>query len=189
MEASRSGCLVLSAHTQLQAGVPGALLLLVPRHPERFQAVTDLLNRRGIRFDRRSSHDPLRPDAQVLLVDTVGELASLYAAVDVAFVGGSLVPVGGHNLLEPAALGIPIVTGPFQDNAREVASLLLREGAALQVSAAADLAATLRDLLTDAARRQRVGSRGLAVVEANRGTVARLMTLIVPLLEPDAARP
>ena len=110
--------LVLGAHSQVQGDVPGTLLLLVPRHPERFQAVADLLNRSSFRFERHSSDNPVRPDVQVLLVDTVGELASLYAAVDVAFVGGSLVPVGGHNLLEPAALGVPVITGPSHANAR-----------------------------------------------------------------------
>jgi 3-deoxy-D-manno-octulosonic-acid transferase len=180
--------LVLAAHAHVQSHVPGTLLVLVPRHPERFQAVADLLKRGGVRFERRSSDNPVRPDVQVLLVDTVGELASLYASVDVAFVGGSLVPVGGHNLLEPAALGVAVITGPSHGNAREVATLLLREGAALQVSGAAELGRVVQELLTDTDRRRRVGAGGLHVVAMNRGSLQRLLELIEPLLsEPSFA--
>jgi 3-deoxy-D-manno-octulosonic-acid transferase len=181
--------LVLTAHARLQNDVPGALLLLVPRHPERFQAVADLLARRGFRFERRSSNNAVRPETLVLLVDTVGELAMLYGSVDAAFVGGSLVPVGGHNLLEPAAQGIPVITGPYQSNAREIATLLLREGGAVQVADAPELAGVLRELLTNPAERQRVGARGRHVVEVNRGTLTRLLELIEPLLAPPAALP
>ncbi len=174
--------LVLTAHASLQAHAAGVLLLLVPRHPERFQSVADLVGRRGFRFERRSSANPVRPDSHVLLVDTVGELAALYASVDVAFVGGSLVPVGGHNLLEPAALGVPVITGPYQSSGKEIARLLLQEGAALQVADAAELAAVLRQLFADPARRAAVGDSGRRVVDANRGSVARLFELIAPLL-------
>jgi 3-deoxy-D-manno-octulosonic-acid transferase len=116
------------------------------------------------------------------LVDTVGELASLYASVDVAFVGGSLVPVGGHNLLEPAALGVPVITGPYQSNAQEIADWLLGEGAALQVADAAGLAAALEDLLTHPELRRRIGAKGLHVVAVNRGSLDRLLEIIEPLL-------
>jgi 3-deoxy-D-manno-octulosonic-acid transferase len=174
--------LVLTAHAGLQADVAGALLLLVPRHPQRFQSVADLVSRRGFRFERRSSGNAVRPDSQVLLVDTVGELAALYASVDVAFVGGSLVPVGGHNLLEPAALGVPIITGPYQSSGKEIAQLLLQQGAALQVADAPQLTDVLRQLFADPARRQRVGASGRQVVAVNRGSVARLLELIAPLL-------
>jgi len=163
---------------------PGVLLLLVPRHPERFQSVADLLNRRGFRFERRSSGNPVRTDAQVLLVDTVGELAALYAAVDVAFVGGSLVPVGGHNVLEPAALGMPVVTGPYQSNAREIAATLLARGALLQVNDATELAARLSELLTDPAARRHMSARALQAVGANRGSLPRLLKLIESLWAP-----
>jgi 3-deoxy-D-manno-octulosonic-acid transferase len=174
--------LALTAHARLQADVPGALLLVVPRHPERFQAVADLLNRRGFRFERRSSDNPVRADAQVLLVDTMGELATLYAAVDVAFVGGSLVPIGGHNLLEPAALGVPVITGPYQSNAREIAGLLVNEGAAAQVPDAAGLAEAVTELFLDEPKRQRAGAAALRVVALNRGSLVRLLKIIEPLL-------
>jgi 3-deoxy-D-manno-octulosonic-acid transferase len=174
--------LVLWAHTRLQAEVAGALLLLVPRHPERFQSVADLLSRLGFRFERHSGGNAVRPDCQVLLVDTVGELAALYASVDVAFVGGSLVPVGGHNLLEPAVLGVPVITGPYQSNGKEIAQLLLQQGAALQVADAPQLAEVLKQLFSDPARRARMGASGRHVIEVNRGSVARLLELIEPIL-------
>jgi 3-deoxy-D-manno-octulosonic-acid transferase len=173
---------VLTAHADLQRDLPGALLLLVPRHPERFQAVADLLTRRGLPFERRSSAAAARPDTQVLLGDTVGELAALYASVDVAFVGGSLVPVGGHNLLEPAALGVPVITGPYQSNGKEIAQLLLQAGAALEVADGAELSAVLKQLFADPERRRRMGSIGRRVVEANRGSVTRLLELVEPIL-------
>jgi 3-deoxy-D-manno-octulosonic-acid transferase len=188
---------VLDAHALLQTAAPDALLILVPRHKDRFAAVADLLTRRGVEFARRSQMPggadtppvrgapPIR--APVLLADTVGELALLYACADVAFVGGSLVPIGGHNLLEPAALGVPVLTGPSYRNSEEIAQLLLARGAALPVNSAAELAAALQRLLADSAERRRIGSIGQEIVAANRGSVARLMLLIEPWL--PAAHP
>jgi 3-deoxy-D-manno-octulosonic-acid transferase len=175
---------VLEAHARLLADRPDALLLLVPRHKDRFVAVAELLARRGVRFARRSSGSavPAADGSEVLLVDTVGELALLYASADVAFVGGSLVPIGGHNLLEPAALGLPVLTGPFQFNSREIAMLLLRRGAVLEVSDARDLAAALRRLFDDPTERQRIGAIGREIVASNRGSVARLLALMEPWL-------
>jgi len=179
---------VLTAHAHLQADVPGALLLLVPRHPERFQAVADLLRSRGFLFERRSGGNAVRPETSILLVDTVGELAALYASADVAFVGGSLVPVGGHNLLEPAALGVPVVTGPSQSNATAIAKLLLQDGAALQVADAMELAAVLKELFLNPEKRRRIGQSGRHVVEANRGSLMRVLEVIEPLMaEPPPA--
>lgn len=174
--------LVLEAHVALLGAVPGALLVLVPRHPQRFAAVADLLNRRGLKFERRSSGKPVRPDAEVLLADTVGELMTLYAAADVAFVGGSLVPVGGHNLLEPAALGVPVITGPHQSNARQVAELLLREDALVEVADSGELARQLKALFADPARRLKLAAHAAGVVAANRGSLARLLELSESLL-------
>ena len=169
---------LLEAHEGLPAD---ALLLLVPRHPDRFDSVGELLNQRGVKFVRRTAR--LAPDAatRVLLVDTVGELATLYAAADAAFVGGSLVPIGGHNLLEPAALGLPVLTGPSHANGEEIARLLLAEGAALEVRDARELAAALRRLLADSQERHRMGDIGRRIVESNRGSVARLLELIAKL--------
>jgi 3-deoxy-D-manno-octulosonic-acid transferase len=174
-------------------------LLLVPRHKDRFAGVADMLARRSVKFVRRSEMArgdatalrdvPVLRDATVLLVDTVGELAALYASADVAFVGGSLVAVGGHNLLEPAALGLPVLTGPHHFNAKEIAQLLLERGAAVQVADAQELAGELVRLLDDPAERQRIGRIGLKIVESNRGSVAKLLELIEPSLaeHPSAA--
>ena len=183
---------VLEAQGELEAHRPNALLLLVPRHPDRFLAVAEQLRRRQIRFTLRSSGSAPDEGIQVVLVDTVGELAALYAAADVAFVGGSLVPIGGHNLLEPAALGVPVLTGPHYSNSKDIAELLIREGAARQVNDARGLAAELKLLLADPTERRRIGAIGQRIVEANRGAVARLIDLIEPLLpdpSPAAARP
>ena len=173
---------VLTAHARVLEQQPGTLLLVVPRHPERFAAVADLLERRGFRYHRRSDARPLPAGTQVFLVDTVGELRSMYAAVDVAFVGGSLVPVGGHNLLEPAALGVPVITGPYQSNGQEIARLLLERGGALEVADAGALGERVGELLGDPERRRRIGASGLEVVAANRGSVGRLLDLVDRLL-------
>jgi 3-deoxy-D-manno-octulosonic-acid transferase len=174
---------VLAAHEELRGST---LLILVPRHPDRFRAVADLLSSRGVRFTRRSSGIPPDAATQVVLADSVGELAALYASADVAFVGGSLVPIGGHNLLEPAALGLPVLTGPYQANGQDIARLLLQQGAALQVADRHELAACLTRLLADPAERQRMGDIGRHIVESNRGSVARLLELIEPLLSSPA---
>jgi len=136
----------------------------------------------GVRFERRSGAVAVKAATQVLLVDTVGELAALYGAADAAFVGGSLVPVGGHNLLEPAALGVPVITGPSWSNGAEIAQLLLREGAALEVADAQELAAALARLLGDPELRRRMGASGRRVVEANRGSVGRILDIVGAIL-------
>jgi 3-deoxy-D-manno-octulosonic-acid transferase len=190
---------VLEAHALLRVLRPEALLLLAPRHKDRFAGVAELLNRRGIKFARRSAMTrggtvagslagTLPIDAAVLLVDTMGELATQYASADVAFVGGSLVPIGGHNLLEPAALGLPVLTGPSHFNGKEIALLLLNRGAAIKVTGAKDLAAELQRLLDQPAERRRIGSIGKDIVESNRGSVQRLLALIEPSL-PGACQP
>jgi 3-deoxy-D-manno-octulosonic-acid transferase len=183
---------VLAAHEKLRDGLPDALLLLVPRHPDRFEAVADLLRRRQVRFTRRSgAGGGSEPGgaAQVVLVDTVGELESLYASADAAFVGGSLVPIGGHNLLEPAALGLPVLTGPHHFNGKDIARLMLDQGAALQVGNAQELAAALARLLADPQERRRIGAIGRHIVESNRGSVARLLELTEPWLTGPAPSP
>jgi 3-deoxy-D-manno-octulosonic-acid transferase len=177
---------LLAAHAALKQAVARALLVLVPRHPQRFESVANLLARRAERFDRRSAVAPVRADADVLLVDTMGELAALYAAADVAFVGGSLVPVGGHNLLEPAALGVPVITGPYTANSGEMARELMLRGGAVRVADAHTLANVLGQFFADPKMRQRVGACGREFVEAHRGTVARLIDVIDPLLFASA---
>jgi 3-deoxy-D-manno-octulosonic-acid transferase len=182
---------LLDAHAFLLESIPNVVLLLVPRHRDRFAAVAELLVRRAVRFARRSrmasgAEAPQLPsDTPVLLVDTIGELATLYASADAAFVGGSLVAVGGHNLLEPAALGLPVLTGPSYFNGREIAQLLLARGAALEVCSARELAAVLQKLLAQPQLREQMGTIGKEIIAANRGSVARLLALIEPWL-PEA---
>jgi 3-deoxy-D-manno-octulosonic-acid transferase len=174
---------VLDAHRRVLERFPDALLVLVPRHPQRFEYVRDLLAKRHERAAWRSSRAPISPATSVLLGDTMGELMTFYAAADVAFVAGSLVPIGGHNLLEPASAGRPVLTGPYNFNGEEIAQLLMDAGAAVVVSDTAGLAHAVKGLLDDANLRAVMGAAGRAVLDANRGALDRLLTLVDPLLE------
>jgi 3-deoxy-D-manno-octulosonic-acid transferase len=175
---------LLEAQRQVLTAHGDALLVIAPRHPARFEEVAQQLSEAGLRFVRRSDPERTRgrQRPQVLLLDSLGELLEFYAAADLAFVGGSLVPVGGHNLLEPAALGVPILTGPNNFNAADVAGLLIARGAALVVHDSQELAAQVSALLADPAERARIGTLGRASVEASRGALVRLLELIEPLL-------
>ncbi|MGH8298452.1 MAG: lipid IV(A) 3-deoxy-D-manno-octulosonic acid transferase [Steroidobacteraceae bacterium] len=177
---------VLEAHRRVGCVHPAALLVLAPRHPNRFSEVTGWLERQGVAFTRRSaspSSEGATGTSNVLLLDTLGELLHFYAAADVAFVGGSLAPIGGHNLLEPAALGLPVLTGPNNSNGEDVARLLLDCGAAEIVRNGAELGSRVTELLSDEALRTQMGQRGRAAVERNRGALEKLMRLIAPLLD------
>ena len=169
---------LLEAHARLLEAQPDALLIIVPRHPNRFEGVADLLARSGCRFVRRSAGSAVPAAAAVLLADTMGELLMLYAAADIAFVGGSLVPIGGHNLLEPAALGLAVITGPSVFNGREIAALLGEAGGVLTVADAQTLGAALVDLFGNPQRRRALGEAARGVVQMNRGSVQRLIELI-----------
>ena len=175
--------LALDAHRRVLERYPDALLLLVPRHPQRFEAVRELLARRAESFARRSSGRAVPPATTVMLGDTMGELMMFYAAADVAFVAGSLVPVGGHNLLEPASLGRPVLTGPHNFNSEEIARLLLVAGAARIVTDAGQLAQAVAELFGSAQLRESMGAAGRAVLDSNRGALDRLLKLVDPLLE------
>ncbi len=170
---------LLKSHQQLLRQLPQALLILVPRHPQRFDTVARLIEKSGMRFMRRSSPHPASRDPHVFLGDSMGEMFAYLAASDVAFVGGSLVPVGGHNVLEPAALGLPVLFGPHMHNFLGAAQLLVENGAALQCRAE-DLSAHLGRLLNDSAERTRRGESGKKAVEANRGALQRLLTTLEP---------
>src|SRR6185312_11864118 len=175
---------VLAAQRHVAAVHSGALLVLAPRHPNRYGEVASWLQRQGIAFRRRSqsaAHDA-RDAFTVLLLDTLGELLYFYAAADVAFVGGSLAPVGGHNLLEPAALGLPVLTGPNNANGEDVARLLLESGAAAIVHDGAELGSRVAELLADRVRRVEMGARARAAVDRNRGALDKLLGLIHSLL-------
>ena len=178
--------IVLAAHRQVLDAFPNALLLMVPRHPERFQTVTSLTVKQGFSAVRRSTGDDCTMDTEVFIGDSMGELPVFYAAADIAFVGGSLVQVGGHNLLEPAALGKPVLTGPYTYNAEDIARLLQDAGAARIVTDADELGEAVINLLGDAGERLRLGTLGRGVVDSNRGALDRLLTLIAPLVDQNA---
>jgi 3-deoxy-D-manno-octulosonic-acid transferase len=176
---------LIEAHKRVRNIHRRALLVMAPRHPNRFGEVATALEREGVRFIRRSQQPAAQAieQAEVLLLDTLGELLDFYAAADVAFVGGSLVPVGGHNLLEPAALGLPILTGPNNFNSEDIARLLIARGAAEVVNGPQELGERVAALLSDSAARAHIGAEGRTFVDANRGALVKLMGLIVPLLE------
>ncbi len=174
----------MAAHRRIREALPEALLVLAPRHPQRFETVAAALAAQGVAYVRHSrSPDPASTlGASVVLLDTLGELLDFYAAADAAFVGGSLAPVGGHNLIEPAALALPIATGPHQFNAPDIARLLLARGAARLVHNERELADCMIGWLREPAERERIGTLGRGVVADNRGALERLLALVTPLL-------
>lgn len=175
---------VLAAHVKVLAQIPDALLLIVPRHPERFQLVAGLVGRAGLTCVSRSSKQRCTAATNVFLGDSMGELMMFYAAADVAFVAGSLAPIGGHNLLEPAALGLPVLTGPYTFNAADIAKLLIDDGSTTVIHDADELAGEVIELLRDERTRDLRGGAGRQVIENNRGTLERLLELVDPLIPP-----
>lgn len=174
---------LLAAHGRLLETVPGALLILVPRHPRRFDAVATLCDRQEMSLARRSREEWPATDTAVYLGDTMGELLSLYGAADLAFVGGSLVPIGGHNLLEPAAMGVPVLSGPALDNFADIAKVMREAGALVEVADADELVDVLRRLFADAGERHRLAAAGRGVVTANRGALDRTLVGLERLLK------
>ncbi|WP_312997658.1 lipid IV(A) 3-deoxy-D-manno-octulosonic acid transferase [Pseudomonas sp.] len=166
---------VLDAHRRLLANHPDALLILVPRHPERFNSVFDLCQREGFATVRRSTGANVVAQTSVLLGDTMGELLFLYALADSAFVGGSLVPNGGHNLLEPAALAKPVLSGPHLFNFLDIAAQLREAGALAEVDDAEGLAVEVQRLFELPRDAQRMAEAGLAVMRRNQGALQRLL--------------
>nr|WP_017678642.1 lipid IV(A) 3-deoxy-D-manno-octulosonic acid transferase [Pseudomonas chengduensis] len=174
--------IVLAAHRQLLKTQPDALLILVPRHPERFNSVHELCISERLTTRRRSTAEAVQASDQVLLGDTMGELLFLYALADIAFVGGSLVANGGHNLLEPAALGKPVLSGPHLFNFMEIAAQLREAGALSEVENAMQLADKVAALLNEPSEMQRMSQAGLSVLKANQGALERLLEGLQRLL-------
>lgn len=176
--------IALAAQVQLLKQQPAALLILVPRHPQRFDAVARLVERLGLNLQRRSALDfPASPSsapafAQVLLGDSMGEMLAYLEASDLAFVGGSFAPVGGHNILEPAALGRPVLFGPQMHNFLPARELLLGCEAAQELADPSTLGDAVLQLLAHPAQRQAMGEAGRAAIAANRGALERLIGLI-----------
>lgn len=173
--------LVLDVHGSLLKRHANLLLVLVPRHPERFGAVRELIEKRNLSVVSRTDGKPAG-GADVFLCDTMGEVPMFYVASDVAFVAGSLVPIGGHNLLEPAVLGVPVVTGPHNFNAQDIADLFIDLGGCRRVSDTGELADTVSELLGDPDEAARLGRTGQQILEQNRGALERLLVLLEPLL-------
>lgn len=172
---------VLDAYRELLAERSDLFLVLVPRHPERSAEVAAILERKGLSYRRRTGlQKAASPFAagEVLLVDTVGELMNLYALSDLVFVGGSLVPTGGHNLLEPASVGVPSLFGPHMNNFREITALVLRYHAGIQVSRPDQLAPLFRDLLADAGQRRQLGENALTMMRENGGATEKHMKIV-----------
>ena len=180
---------LLDASLRLLAADPQLILLLAPRHPERFASVARLLEKSGNPWVRRSSWSteparPLRP-GEIVLLDTIGELASVYSLATVAFVGGSLVPAGGHNPLEPAQFGVPIVMGPHYANFRAIVDDL-RAHRALRIAAKEDLAAALVDLVRDRPAAEAMGARAKEVFDRQAGATDRCVAALRELLSPKS---
>ncbi len=175
--------LVFRALLQVRAGAGDVGLVIAPRHPERFDEVEALAKAAGLRCARRSrlSAGGWR-DEEVLLLDSIGELASVYALGRVVFVGGSLAPFGGHNILEAAAAGRAVVVGPHMENFQEIADEFEAAGALVRVRSAEELADATLSLLTDDARREALGARGREILSRNRGAAARSATALAVLV-------
>jgi 3-deoxy-D-manno-octulosonic-acid transferase len=169
--------IILQAFGQIKQRVDNALLVLVPRHPERFNQVADLCLGAGYNLARRSSND-LVEQADILLGDTMGELMTFFGACDIAFVGGSLVANGGHNMIEPAAWGKPTLSGLSVFNFAEVSRLLAEAGGLSLVEDAEVLAETVIRLIENPEQAQHMGQQAQQVAEANRGALERLLTVI-----------
>ena len=175
---------VLDAFEQVLDRLPGSLLVLVPRHPERFKEAAALARRRGFSPVMRSRRTADCSGAQVFIGDTMGELPLFYAAADVAFVGGTLVESGGHNMLEPAALGLPVLFGPNVFNFAEISRRLVEAGGAETVSDSASLGRAVIGYLSDADLRHTTGGKGRAFVESNRGAGDHVLAMISAYLGP-----
>jgi 3-deoxy-D-manno-octulosonic-acid transferase len=186
--------LVLQAFAAL--GIDNALLILVPRHPQRFNEVAGLVEKAGLRLERRSAWAPdanvasaassgvpaLPARVNVLLGDSMGELGAYYAASDLAFIGGSLLPLGGQNLIEACAVGVPVLIGPHVFNFTQATADAVAAGAAVQVKDPADLGRALRELFGDKARRLAMGGAASAFAARHRGATARTVDVLMALL-------
>jgi len=175
--------LLLQAYENILASHPRAVMILAPRHPERFGEVAELLEKLGIRFWRRSLWSGDSIVSGVLLIDTIGELAAVYGLADVAFVGGSLVPRGGHNIIEPALHGVPIVVGNHTENFRDIVGLFQSRDA-VRVVGPAELPLVLMELISNPAERAELGRRGAETLRAQMGATQRTVQALEKLLAP-----
>lgn len=169
--------IVLQVYKQLKPQFPNLLLILVPRHPDRFAEVAALLTKHAVKYVQRSLQQDPTSDTDVLFGDSMGEMQYYYGLADFAFVGGSLVPIGGHNLLEPAAQGVPSITGPHISNFREISAKLANAQAIIVVENVTQLTTTVAAWCADPIARQTAGAQGLQVLKQNRGAMQQVLTL------------
>jgi 3-deoxy-D-manno-octulosonic-acid transferase len=177
---------VLEAFKQLLRQFPEALLVLAPRHPERFGRAAQLAQASGLTVCLHSELVDCRPSAQCFIVDAMGELLPYYAACDVAFVGGSLEAIGGHNALEPAALAKPVLLGPHTFNFEDITNQLLNTGAAIRVNNAKDLEEASTRLFRQPDLRNQMGRAGLELVKSGQGALERTLEIVEGLITPEA---
>ena len=166
-----------------QNALRNAILVIVPRHPQRFDTVAQLLVSRGLKFVRRSANTALDADCGIVLGDSMGEMAAYYRACDAAFVGGSLLPYGGQNLIEACAAGVPVLIGPYTYNFAQAADSAIAAGAAVRVNGAEEVIRLARSILHDAGLRERMGKAGVAFCAAHRGATERTLAICERLLE------
>ena len=178
LASTREGEEALLLDVLAQVDAPGLLTVMVPRHPQRFDEVARLLEARGVRFQRRSAGAALTADTRVVLGDSMGEMFAYYGACDIAFIGGSLLPLGGQNLIEACAAGKPVLVGPFTYNFAEAVGLALQGGAAIQVPDAATLAREAGRLLRNPAAAERMARAALAFASEHRGATARVIEML-----------
>ncbi|MBU1977795.1 MAG: lipid IV(A) 3-deoxy-D-manno-octulosonic acid transferase [Gammaproteobacteria bacterium] len=183
---TREGEEVLIMEALAKIDIPNLLIIIVPRHPQRFDQMANMLTQRDIRFQRRSANEVVAPEIQVVLGDSMGEMFSYYAACDIAFIGGSLLPLGGQNLIEAAAMGKPVLIGPHTFNFSEVSELAVQAGAAQRVANAEELVLTVRDLLKTPEKMKAMSVAALTFADRHRGATERLMTLIDEVLSPES---
>lgn len=165
-----------------QLDMPDLLTIIVPRHPQRFNEVAELLAKQNFSFQRRTENRPTAPQTQVVLGDSMGEMFGYYAACDIAFIGGSLLPYGGQNLIEACAVGKPVIIGPHTYNFSQASDLAVNAGAATRVKDAKELVATVHELLTHPQRMTKMGEAGVAFVKANQGATDRALTVIAQVI-------
>ncbi len=182
--------IILRVFNALKKKINDLVLILAPRHPERFDEAENLLKHSGISYIRKtalSSEQGNRPH-DIILLDTIGELAKSYSIADIVFIGGSLVPVGGHNVLEPAVFSKPVIYGMYMGNFREMAELLQKKKAAIQVKDADEFIDQALTLLKDSQLRQKTGENSFQVIKENSGAVVKSMNILKKLLESNSSR-
>jgi 3-deoxy-D-manno-octulosonic-acid transferase len=178
--------LFLEIYKTIKQTIPELLMVIVPRHPERFLEVKKLCEQTQLAVVMRSAGEACDQHADVYLADTMGELKMLYAAADAAFVGGSMVPVGGHNILEASAVGVPVMFGPYMSNFKEIAQGVLKQDAAIQCQNSDEIINTICTLYAEPVHRAALTEKGRAFVRQNQGAIARICKILEPVINSVA---